>query len=351
MKPYYAVAMQPRVIGACIDENAHSKNVTHMCELIDRAVDATAQTMKGHTPKLIGFPESFLHGFGPARKRTHITNSRMARPMPGEETGRLGEKAKEHGCYIAGSMFEIDKDYPGHFFNTGFIIDPEGEIALKYRKINCSNSAVELSTSPGDIMARFDQSLETLFPVLKTPIGNLATYICFDGMFPEMPRCFALMGAEVLIRPMGPQPTSGAEYVDIWRMGNRMRAFENNVYVVGPHWADSPQTESLVSEGHSMIVDFNGRILTESSGTHEHFVVAPIDIQALRRRRKNERNNFLAQLRSELYARVYAAKACFPSGPQTNRERGFKDLDEKWAYGAEVFRDLVNRGIYTDPED
>ena len=351
MKPYYAVAIQQRVIAAWMDKDAHAKNLKRSCELIDRAVDATAQTMKGPAPKLIVFPESFLHGFGPARKRTHLTNSRMALSLPGEQTERLGEKAKEHGCYIAGAMWEIDKDYPGHFFNTGFIIDPEGKLALKYRKINCSNSAVELSTSPGDIMAQFDQSLETLFPVLKTPIGNLAVYVCFDGLFPEMPRCFALMGAEVLMRPMGPQPTSGIEYCDIWRMGNRMRAFENNVYLVGAHWADSPDTESLAAEGHSMILDFNGRIMTEADGAKETFVVAAIDIQALRRRRKNERNNFLAQLRSELYARVYAAKPCFPSGPTTNRERGFKDLDEKWAYNEEVFQQLVQRGIYTAPDE
>ena len=73
---------------------------------------------------------------------------------------------------------------------------------------------------------------------------------------------------------MGPQPTSGMEYVDTWRTVNRMRAFENNVYLIGPHWADSPNTESLVAEGHSMIVDFNGQILTESDGAREHFVIA-----------------------------------------------------------------------------
>ena len=59
MKPYYAVAMQPRVIGGCMDENAVAKNLAHSCELIDRAVDGTAQTMKGQTPKIICFPESF----------------------------------------------------------------------------------------------------------------------------------------------------------------------------------------------------------------------------------------------------------------------------------------------------
>ena len=350
MKPYYAAAIQPRVIGGCMDKDAVAKNLAHACELIDRAIDGASQTTKGQAPKLIGFPESFLHGFGPARKRSYETNSRMARRIPGEETARLGEKAKEYGAYIAGSMFEVDSDYPNIFFNTGFIIDPTGKVALKYRKLNCSNSAVELSTSPGDIMARYPQDLETLFPVLRTPIGNLAVYVCFDGLFPEMPRCLALMGAEVLIRPMGPQPTSGMEYVDTWRTINRVRAFENNVYLVGPHWADSPQTESLVAEGHSMIVDFNGQILTESDGAREHFVIAPIDIERLRRRRKNERNNFLTQVRTELYARVYAARPCFPSGPKTNRERGLKDLDEKWSLEPAVYRSLVERGILTPPE-
>jgi len=351
MKPYYAAAIQMQVIGGCMDKDAVPKNLAHACAMLDRVMPATAQLTKGQTPKLVGFPESFLHGFGPARKRSYITNSSFARRIPGEETERLGQKAKEYGCYIAGSMFEVDPAYPNIFFNTGFIIDPEGKVALKYRKLNCSNSAVELSTSPADIFARYPQDLETLFPVLKTPIGNLGVYVCFDGLFPELVRSFALMGAEVMVRPMGPQPTSGQEYVDIWRMANRMRAFENNIYLIGPHWADSPNSESLVAEGNSMILDFNGQILTQADGARETFVIAPIDVERLRRRRKYERNNFLTQVRTELYARVYAAKPCFPSGPTTNRERGLKDLDEKWSLEPAVYKRLVEQGTLTPPEE
>jgi predicted amidohydrolase len=349
MKPYYAAAVQPTVIGGCIDKEAVTKNLKHAVCLIDRVIDGAAQTTKGQAPKIIAFPESFLHGFGPARKRTHLTNVQLARRIPGEETERLAEKAKEYGVYIVGTLFEIAPDYPDHFFNTGFIIDPNGQVALKYRKLNTSNSNVELSTSPGDILGDYGSNIEELFPVLRTPLGNLGIYICFDGLFPEVARCMALMGAEVLIRPMGPQPTSGMEYVDVWRMINRVRAFENNAYLIAPHWADSPLSESLVSEGHSMIVDFNGNILAESDGAREHFVIAQLDVQRLRRRRRSERNNFLVQLRSEIYAKVYSARPCWPSNPQETRARGLQNLDEKWERTQEVYLRLVQRGILTEP--
>lgn len=349
MKPYYAAAVQPTVIGGCMDPEAVTKNLKHALYLIDRVIDGASQTTKGQQPKIIAFPESFLHGFGPARKRTHQTNVRMARQIPGEETDRLGEKAREYGIYIAGTIFEVVPDYPNHFFNTGFIIDPQGQVALRYRKINTSNSNVELSTSPGDVLAQYGDDIEQLFPVLRTPLGNLGIYICFDGLFPEVARCLALMGAEVLIRPMGPQPTSGAEYVDIWRMMNRARAFENNAYLIAPHWADSPLSESLIAEGHSMIVDFNGAILSESDGARETFVIALLDIERLRRRRKYERNNFLVQLRSELYAKVYGARPCWPSNRKETRARGLENLDEKWARTLEVYDRLVQTGILTEP--
>lgn len=350
MEPYYAAAVQSSAIAGYAEPQAIAKNLKHCLELIDRVVDGTAQTTKGQSPKIIAFPEAFLHGFGPARKRTFDTNYKMARPIPGEETDRLAEKAREYDTYISGTTFEIDPNYPNHYFNTGFIIDPKGRVVLKYRKLNGSNNNIGLDTSPGDVLARYGTSIDDLFPVLRTPLGNIGMFICYDGFFPEVSRCLALNGAEVLLRPMGPIPTGGTySLVENWRYINRTRAFENNAYLIAPHWADSPQSESMVSEGHSMILDYNGNILVESEGAREHFVIAQIDIDRLRHRRQGERNTFLVQLRSEIYAQVLAARPCWPSGPDQMMERGFRNQDEKWEFTRQTYDRLVRMGVLTPP--
>lgn len=346
MPPVLAAVLQTEVKGAFANRGKMKENLRHACELIDRAVNGTAQASRGQPPKLVAFPESFLHGFGPMRTRTYATNSSMASPIPNEETAVLGAKAREYGMYIVGCMFEVDPDFPNHFFNTAFILDPEGKVALKYRKINSSNNNIELSTSPGDVLARYGDDPEKLFPVLRTPFGNIGVYICYDALFPEVARCLALNGAEILIRPMGPTSMSGtANSLDQWILTNRIRALENNAYVLAPHWADSPESEYAVSDGHSMVVDYNGQVIAESVTGRPTFVAARLDIDGLRRRRAVDYGPYLVQLRSELYARVYAAKACWPSPADGYKERGLQNQDEKWEIIRQVHQDLVRRGI------
>ena len=345
IKPYLAMVVQSKVIAAKGMSEVH-KNLDHVLKLIDQYVKAAGQLSGGAVPKLIVFPEAFLHGFGPLCTRTYETNSKFALRIPGEETKALGEKCKQYGFYLAGAAFEKIDEFPNHFFNTGFIISPEGEVILKYRKVNSSNNNLEISSSPIDVMKKCDP--KDLFPVVKTPIGNLGMFICYDGWFPEVARCLMINGAEVMIRPMGASGIPTLFERDWWVWQNRSRAYENLAYVLGPNWADSAESEyGSSSTGNSMIVDYRGNVVAQHTDASEWFVMGPIDVEGVRRARSQIFMNYIAQLRMETYVSVMQGKTFFP--PNSFPEKNKQCQDESWAIQAATVERLQKEGLLEKP--
>ncbi len=280
------------------------------------------------------------------KPRTYETNSRLALRIPGEETKALGEKCKQYGFYLAGSAFEKIDEFPNHFFNTGFIISPEGEVILKYRKINASNNNIEISSSPVDVLNQYGP--KDLFPVAKTPIGNLGIFICYDGWYPEVARCLMVNGAEIMIRPMGPSGIPTVSEREWWILQNRSRAYENLAYVLGANWADSPDSEyGSSSSGSSMIVDFRGNVVAQHTDASEWFVMGTIDVEALRRGRSQIFMNYIAQLRMEVYAKAFQGKTFFP--PNAFPDKNKPSQDATWAIQSATVERLQKEGILEKP--
>jgi predicted amidohydrolase len=159
----------------------------------------------------------------------------------------------------------------------------------------------EIHTSPHDLPG-YD---EPIFPVAETEIGVIGAAICYDWQFPEAIRQLALAGAQILVRVsayMDPWGTSAP--LDWWTTINRARAVENLAYVVACNQACSLASYPPFSwPGGSMIVDFDGRILTQANpGSGEQIVIGPIDVAALEHERQRRRgHHMLAHLRNELY--------------------------------------------------
>jgi predicted amidohydrolase len=345
IKPYLAMVVQSKVIAAKGMAEVH-QNLEHVLKLIDQYMKGVRQLSGGGTPKLVVFPEAFLHGFGPMATRTYQTNSQFALRMPGPETAALGEKCKQYGFYLAGAAFEKVEEFPRHFFNTGFIISPQGEIILKYRKINASNNNLEISSSPVDVLKNYGP--HELFPVAKTPIGNLGMFICYDGWFPEVARCLMINGAEVMLRPMGAAGVPTLSEREWWVWHNRSRAHENLAYVLGANWADSPDSEyGSSSSGNSMIVDFRGNVVAQHTDASEWFVMGAIDVEALRKARSQIFMNYIAQLRMEVYANVFQGKSFFP--PNAFLEKNKQSQDETWAIQTATVERLRREGILEKP--
>jgi predicted amidohydrolase len=270
-----------------------SPRVTRMLEMIDFAVG-------GYEPffdvRLIVFPE-FAHA-APVYDSVEKLTEHLALKIPNEHTDRYARKAKDLGVFIqTGTFLEIDDRWPGHVFNTTCLIGPAGTILSKYRKVH-PWVPWEIHTSPADLLPHgYD---ETLFPVVDTEIGKLGCAICYDWLFPEAIRQLARAGAEILIRvsaymdPWGTQPPT-----DWWTLINRTRAIENFSYVVAANQASSLQNYPPFSwPGGSMIVDFDGRILSEAQpGPGERIVVGPIDLAALRYERQRRRGHQMLEHR------------------------------------------------------
>jgi len=293
---YYAACCQTRLPNPS-GRDGIKPNVDRMIEMIDCAVE-------GYKPflpvRLVVFPE-FAHS-APTYFTVKELREKLAVPVPNEHTDRYEQKAKQLGIYIqTGSFLETDERYPGCIFNTTCLVGPEG-LLTKYRKAQ-PWIPWEVHASPHDI----EGYEEEVFPVAGTPIGNLGVATCYDWLFPEVTRQLAANGAEVLVRisaymdPWGATPP-----MDWWTVINRARAIENVAYVVACNQGASIRDYPPFSwGGGSMVVDFNGRVLTQA-GDGEKIVVAEIDIDALRHDRSVRQGHLpLAHLRTELYS-VYS---------------------------------------------
>jgi predicted amidohydrolase len=270
--------------------------VGHMLAMIDRAVLGYAPFMP---VRLVVFPE-FGHA-APIYPTAEELHDKLAVPIPNEHTDRYAAKAREHGVWVqTASFLEHDDRYPGHVFNTTCLVGPDGLVS-RYRKVH-PWIPWEVHTSPHDLPG-YD---EPLFPVADTEIGRLGAATCYDWLFPECIRQLALGGAEVLIRVSAyMDPWGATPPMDWWTLVNRCRALENLAYVVAANQgARAEHYPPFTWPGGSMVVDYDGRILSQADpGPGEKIVVGPVDVLALRAERQRRRgHHMLAHLRTEAYA-------------------------------------------------
>ncbi len=293
-RPYYAAACQTSFSCPARREEIGSR-VKRMCEIVEH-------TIVGYEPffdvRLLAFPE-FAHA-APIYDTVEKLRNRLAVELPNEHTDRYQALAKKYGCFIqTGSFIEHDPTYSGVVFNTTLLIGPEG-ILLKYRKVN-PWIPWEVHASPHDL----PDYAEEPFPVAKTELGNIGVAICYDWLFPESIRQLAFNGAEILIRVSAyMDPWGATPPMDWWTLFNRARAVENTCYVVASNQGATLEGYPPFSwPGGSMVVDYDGRILAQADpGEGEKVVVAPIDVEALRRERERRRGHDMrAHLRTDVH--------------------------------------------------
>jgi predicted amidohydrolase len=112
----------------------------------------------------------------------------LAESMPGPMEARFRASARSHGIWlIPGSVFEADGD---RLFNTVPVIDPDGRVVARYRKM-FPWEPYEEGVAPGEEFVVFDVP-----NVARFGISN-----CYDMWFPETVRSLAWMGAEIILHP------------------------------------------------------------------------------------------------------------------------------------------------------
>lgn len=311
---YTAVAIQPEIKLVEKREDI-MKNLKRVLELIDAAPQVQPTAKEGYEGnwapiKLISLPEFFIQGHEGHWTYDHYINEVLL-SFDSEEMYLLAEKAKEHKVYIAGCILENDPDWidDGYFFNTHFIIDPNGQVIHKYRKFTVATH-YELAVSPHDVydkyVALYGDDLSAFFPVTETEIGKIGTITCMDGHFPETARALGIQGAEVILHPLLTDPQM-SEPQNIWQAMNKMRAWENVCYVIGASWGavTGGRRPKYFAPGKSMIVNYNGVVTAYADHAGEAIISAVINLEELRRRRTDPSRNFQTLLRNEVYRKIY----------------------------------------------
>jgi len=206
----------------------------------------------------------------------------LAETIPGPSSNTLGELAKELGIVIVASLFE--KRATGLYHNTAIVLEKDGSIAGKYRKMHIPDDPgfyEKFYFTPGDLG----------FEPIQTSVGKLGVLVCWDQWFPEAARLMAMAGAEILIYPtaIGWDPRDDNDeqtrQKDAWVIVQRAHAVANGVPVIScnrvGHESDpSAQSEGIQFWGNSFIAGPQGEILAEANNTDEKILVVELDQKA-----------------------------------------------------------------------
>lgn len=204
----------------------------------------------------------------------------LAETIPGPSTDTLGRLAAELGIVIVCSLFE--KRAAGLYHNTAVVLDTDGGIAGKYRKMHIPDDPgyyEKFYFTPGDLG----------FTPVKTSLATLGVLVCWDQWYPEAARLMALAGAELLLYPtaIGWNPQDSDEEQtrqrDAWVTIQRSHAVANNIPVlsanrVGFEGDPSGQTAGSQFWGGSMIIGWQGELLAQADTTSETELVMELDL-------------------------------------------------------------------------
>lgn len=210
-----------------------------------------------------------------------VNNFNLAEPIPGPSTQMFGELARQYGVVIVTSLFE--RRAPGLYHNTAVVIERDGTIAGKYRKMHIPDDPAyyeKFYFTPGDLG----------FKPIDTSVGRLGVMVCWDQWYPEAARLMALRGAELLIYPtaigyaLSDEPDEQQRQRRAWQTVQRGHAVANGLPVVtvnrvGFEPDPSGQTGGIEFWGTSFVAGPQGELFYEASEDEEESIIVSIDME------------------------------------------------------------------------
>ena len=204
----------------------------------------------------------------------------LAEPIPGPSTETFGELARELGIVLVLSLFE--RRAPGLYHNTAVVLERDGSIAGKYRKMHIPDDPAyyeKFYFTPGDLG----------FEPIDTSVGRLGVLGCWDQWYPEAARLMAMRGADLLIYPTAIGWESSdtdeekARQLGAWVTVQRGHAVANGLPVVSVnrvgHEPDpSGQTNGIRFWGNSFVAGPQGELLAELPNDEDTVRVVEVDM-------------------------------------------------------------------------
>ena len=205
----------------------------------------------------------------------------LAEPIPGPSTDFFGTLARQFGVVIVASLFE--RRAAGLYHNTAVVIEKDGTIAGKYRKMHIPDDPAyyeKFYFTPGDLG----------FEPIDTSVGRLGVQVCWDQWYPEGARLMALRGADLLIYPTAigyessDTPEEQARQREAWTTVQRGHAVANGLPVIAVnrtgHEPDpSGQTHGIQFWGSSFVAGPQGEFLFRADSDEEVVAIVDIDLQ------------------------------------------------------------------------
>ena len=249
------------------------KNLKRILNYINKAAKQGA--------KLCAFPEFMMCYTTSSQSPKELAS--LAETINGEFVHSISKSARQNSIQVVGTFYEkspkIDRVY-----DTSFLIDKNGKVMSKYRKIHLYDA---LGFKESNKLYAGSKIVEPT----KTAIGKMGMMICYDLRFPEMSRTLASAGSEVLVAPSA--WVKGEMKEEHWITINKTRAIENGCYLI------SPDQVGHTYCGRSIVVDPYGKILLDMK-KKEGIGIVDISLERVQQIRKNL--PLLKNRRTDIYA-------------------------------------------------
>jgi N-carbamoylputrescine amidase len=205
-------------------------------------------------------------------------NFNLAEPIPGPSTQAFQKLARKHKVVIIASLFE--KRAAGVYHNTAAIMDADGSLLGKYRKMHIPDDPLyyeKFYFTPGDLG----------FRAWQTCYGKIGVLVCWDQWYPEGARLTALQGAQILFYPtaIGWHPAEkkslGAKQHGAWELIQRSHAVANGCYVAVANRIGHERPAGgagIEFWGQSFVSGTSGELLAKASPNQEEILVVPVDL-------------------------------------------------------------------------
>ncbi|HUT42133.1 MAG TPA: carbon-nitrogen hydrolase, partial [Gammaproteobacteria bacterium] len=206
------------------------------------------------------------------------SNFDQAETIPGPTTERLGKLAAQHQLVIVASLFE--KRTAGLYHNTAVVLDADGSIAGRYRKMH-------IPDDPGYYEKYYFTPGDLGFTPIDTSLGRLGVLVCWDQWYPEAARLMALAGAELLLYPTAigwdydDSSDEQARQRDAWLTVQRGHAISNCLPVlicnrIGHEPDSSGATAGIRFWGSSSVIGPQGELLAQAGTDDAETLVVPV---------------------------------------------------------------------------
>lgn len=225
---------------------------------------------------------------------------KLAEPDDGPSVTGVRAAAAAAGVAVVYPFYESTAD--GELYNTALVIDAQGEVVGKYRKMSIPQilQTVTAGETPADERYYFRPG-DLGFPVFDVAGLKVGILICYDRHFPEAARSLALAGAEILLVPTA---TYRPWIRDVWKIELAGHAIANGMYAagvnrVGTEPGGAPDRSYF---GSSVVIDPMGNIVATASDRDEQLLCVEIDPAEARKARGLW--GFFGARRPDAYARL-----------------------------------------------